>query len=103
MRYDVSTKTITEVEQDSGLFNIHCFSDMNEDGTTTPSIYKSQILDKRMIIDNESGVEGELMLSHIGESVGELNKKNGELTIRPEGDDAEKYDKEDENLIYNEG
>ena len=36
MRYDVSTKTITEVEQDSGLFNIHCFSDMNEDGTYFP-------------------------------------------------------------------
>jgi hypothetical protein len=102
MRYDVSTKTITEVEQDSGLFNIHCFSDMNDDGTTTPSIYKSQILEKKMIVDNVSGKEGELMLSHVGDSVGELNK-DGELTLRPQNDDAQKYDKEDENLIYNEG
>ena len=55
-----------------------------------------------MIVDNVSGKEGELMLSHVGDSVGELNK-DGELTLRPQNDDAQKYDKEDENLVYNEG
>ena len=63
MRTQVSVKTITEVEQSSGLFIINCFSDMNEDGSTTPSVYKSQVLDKTMVIDNTAGKEGELMLS----------------------------------------
>ncbi len=102
MRTQVSVKTITEVEQSSGLFLINCFSDMNDDGSTTPAIYKSQVLDKPMIIDNTSGIEGELMLSHSGTSVGNVNN-DGELIIDVQGDDANKYDKEKENLIYNEG
>jgi len=102
MRTQVSVKTITEVEQSSGLFIIDCFSDMNDNGSTTPSIYKSQVLDKPMIIDNTSGKEGELMLSHSGETVGSINN-DGELVIEPEGDDANKYVKEQENLTYNEG
>lgn len=101
MRTQVSVKTITEVEQDTGVFLINCFSDMNEDGTTTPSIYKSQLLDKEKIIDNTSGKEGELMLSHSGSTVGDINN-DGQLVINVEGDDANKYDKEQENLIYNE-
>lgn len=75
---------------------------MNEDGSTTPSIYKSQILEKPMIVDNTSGKEGELMLSHSGDNVGSINN-NGELVIEPEGDDANKYEKEQENLTYHEG
>ena len=102
MRTQVSVKTITEVEQSSGLFIIDCFSDMNDNGSTTPSIYKSQVLDKPMIIDNTSGKEGELMLSHSGETVGSINN-DGELVIEPESDDANKYVKEQENLTYNEG
>jgi hypothetical protein len=102
MRTQVSVKTITEVEQSSGLFLINCFSDMNDDGSTTPSIYKSQVLDKPMIVDNTSGKEGELMLSHSGETVGNINS-DGELIIEPEGDDANRYVKEQENLTYNEG
>lgn len=102
MRTQVSVKTITEVEQSSGLFIINCFSDMNEDGSTTPSVYKSQVLDKTMVIDNTAGKEGELMLSHSGSTVGNINGK-GELIIEPEGDDANKYEKEQENLTYNEG
>ena len=102
MRTQVSVKTITEVEQSSGLFLINCFSDMNDDGSTTPSIYKSQVLEKPMIVDNTSGKEGELLLSHSGETVGSINS-DGELIIEPEGDDANKYVKEQENLTYNEG
>lgn len=102
MRTQVSVKTITEVEQSSGLFFINCFSDMNDDGSTTPSIYKSQVLEKPMIVDNTSGKEGELLLSHSGETVGSINS-DGELIIEPEGDDANRYVKEQENLTYNEG
>lgn len=102
MRTQVSVKTITEIEQSSGLFSINCFSDMNDDGSTTPSIYKSQVLEKPMIVDNTSGKEGELLLSHSGETVGNINN-DGELIIEPEGDDANKYVKEQENLTYNEG
>ena len=75
---------------------------MNEDGTTTPAIYKSQVLEKPMVIDNTSGKEGELMLSHSGDTVGSINT-DGELVIEPQGDDPNKYEKEQENLIYNEG
>lgn len=102
MKTQVSVKTITEVEKNSGLFLISCFSDKNEDGSTTPSIYKSQVLEKPMIVDNTSGTEGELMLSHVGETVGNVNS-DGELIIKPEGDDADKYSKEQENLMYDEG
>lgn len=101
MRTQVSVKTITEVEQSSGLFLINCFSDMNEDGSTTPSIYKSQVLEKPMIVDNTSGKEGELMLSYSGTTVGNINS-NGELVIEPDGDDATKYEKQKENLTYHE-
>ena len=80
MRTQVSVKTITEVEQSSGLFIINCFSDMNDDGSTTPSIYKSQVLEKPMIVDNTAGKEGELLLSHSGETVGSINN-DGELII----------------------
>lgn len=101
MRTQVSVKTITEVEQGTGVFLISCFSDLNADGSTAPTIYKSQVLDTEKIIDNTSGKEGELMLSHSGSTVGEIND-NGELVINIEGDNADKYEKEQENLIYNE-
>lgn len=101
MDTQVSVKTITEVEKSSGLFTICCFSDMNEDGTFTPSIYKSQVLEKQMIIDNTSGKEGDLMLSHSGDTVGDINNL-GELVIEPENDYADKYEKENENLTYHE-
>lgn len=101
MRTQVSVKTITEVEQGTGVFLISCFSDLNADGSTTPTIYKSQVLYTEKIIDNTSGKEGELMLSHSGSTVGEIND-NGELVINIEGDNADKYEKEQENLIYNE-
>ena len=57
-------KTVTEVSKNSGDFTIHCFSDKKADGTTTPSVFKAQILQEPMEIDNVSGKEGELMLSY---------------------------------------
>ena len=41
------------------------------------------------------------MLSHSGSTVGEIND-DGQLVINVEGDNADKYEKEQENLIYNE-
>ena len=102
MRTTVSTKTLTEVTQKSGEFVITCFSDMNEDGTTTPSVYKSQVLEETKIIDNVSGKEGELILSHSGSEVGEINSQ-GELELEVENDDANKYSKNEQgDLIYDE-
>jgi hypothetical protein len=99
MRTEVSVKTTTEVDTKTGDFLISCFADMNEDGSKTPSIYKSDVLDSTKIIDNVSGKEGELMLTYSGDTVGEIND-DGELVINPDGDDANKYNKQDENLIY---
>jgi len=101
MKTEVSVKTITEVEKESGIFLISCFSDMNDDGSTTPVIFKSQVLDKSMEIDNVYGQEGELMLSHSGDKVGNINSE-GELILEVENDDVNKYNKENENLTYNE-
>lgn len=101
MRIEVSTKTITEVEKNNGTFLITCFADMNDDGTTTPDLFKSQVLNKPMEIDNIAGKEGELMLSFVGNKVGKLNS-DGELILELENDDANKYNKENENLTYNE-
>lgn len=98
----VSVKTLTEVEKESNTFLISCMSDKNENGTTTPSIFKSQVLKTPKIVDNVSGKEGELMLSHSGETVGNLNE-DGSLTIELEDDNADRYSKQNENLIYNEG
>lgn len=99
MRTEVSTKTISEVEKPTGVFLISCFSDMNADGTTTPSIFKAQVLSSPKIIDNINGKEGELMLSYEGDTLSEVNEK-GELVIETPNYDANKYSKVNENLIY---
>ena len=99
MRTEVSVKTTTDVDIKSGTFLISCFSDMNEDGSKTPSIYKSDVLESVKIIDNVSGKEGELMLTYSGDTVGEINS-DGELVLNPDADDANKYNKQDENLTY---
>lgn len=101
-RTTVSTKTIAEVEEKNNIFLISTFADMNEDGTTTPSIYKSQVLEEPKIVDNQDGKEGELILSFEGDKVGSINSTDGTLTITPENDDADKYNKNNQgDLIYN--
>jgi len=102
MKTEVSVKTITEVEKPSGVFLISCFSDGNEDGTTTPSLFKSQVIDKSMEIDNVDGKEGELMLSYSGNNVGDIDE-NGNLILNIDSvdDDVNKYEKTNENLTYN--
>lgn len=96
-------KTVTEVSKNSGDFTIHCFSDKKADDTTTPSVFKAQILQEPMDIDNVSGKEGELMLSYEGERCGHL--VNGELIIDPDNDDVNKYNRggtDNTDLIYTE-
>lgn len=100
---DVSVKVITEVKTKSGMFSIHCFADRNEDGSTTPTIFKAQILQEPTIVDNVSGKEGELIMSFSkGQSAGALT--GGVLTIEPEDDDAARYERggiDNADLIYN--
>ena len=98
MRTEVSVKTRTEVDK-NGDFLVSCFSDMNEDGTTTPVLFKSEVLSAPKIIDNTKGKEGELMLSYVGDKVGEIND-NGNLILDVENDDVNKYNKQNENLTY---
>lgn len=98
MRTEVSVKTRTEVDK-NGDFLVSCFSDMNEDGTTTPVLFKSEVLLTPKIIDNTKGKEGELMLSYVGDKVGEIDN-NGNLILDVENDDVNKYNKQNENLTY---
>ena len=98
MRTEVSVKTRTEVDK-NGDFLVSCFSDMNEDGTTTPVLFKSEVLSAPKIIDNVNGKEGELMLSYVGDKVGEIDD-NGNLILYVENDDVNKYNKQNENLTY---
>lgn len=100
-RVEINARTISEVDAASGDFIINCFTDLNDDGTTKPAIYKSDVLQNEKIIDNTSGKEGELIMSYNGDTVGEINE-HGELIIEPDGDDVDKYQKQNENLIYNE-
>lgn len=101
---DVHVKVITEVKTKAGTFSIHCFSDRNIDDSTTPTLFKSQILQEPTIVDNIEGKEGELIMSFgEGKSVGELT--DGVLTIDPVGDTPSKYSRggaDDTDLIYTE-
>ena len=98
MKTEVSIKTRTTVDK-AGNFSITSFSDKNEDGSTTPELFKSEILNDSKTIDNVKGKEGELLLSHDSEFVGDINS-NGDLVLNIENDNLDKYNKQDENLIY---
>lgn len=101
METEVSVKVIAEVKRDNNSFKITCFSDINADGTMNPSIFKSQIPQERLTVDNVNVKEGELALSYKGGEGGTLNE--GVLTIQPaDEDDANKYRVENENLVYDE-
>lgn len=99
MKTNVSVKTTTKVNVKTGSLLISCFADMNADGSTTPSIYKSDVSDSTQIIDNVTGKEGELLLTYSGDTVGKIND-DGELIIHPDGDDANRYNKQSEDLVY---
>ena len=94
----VHIKTITEVSKSTGAFSIHSFSDKNSDGSTAPSIFKSQVLTEVKIIDNVEGKEGELMISSDSEHVGKL--ENGELILDVSNDDTQRYSRGGEDNAY---
>ena len=101
METEVSVKVIAEVKRDKNSFKITCFSDMNSDGSTNPSIFKSQIPQERLTVDNVNVKEGELSLSYKGGNGGTLNE--GIFTIEPaQEDDPNKYSVDNENLVYEE-
>lgn len=99
MNYYCTSKTKTETS--GGKANIHCFADMNEDGSRTPTLYHAEVLQGRKEINGVSGIEGELLLVHQDRGkIGKLNNR-GELTIQLNEDDATKYELQGENLVYN--
>ena len=101
MSQECSTKTITEVVGTSVA--IECFSDLNSDGTKTPSLFRADLLDEEKEINSVSGKEGELIITHedSNETVAEVNDE-GELAISLTDDDANKYENDNGELIYNE-
>jgi len=84
----VSVKTLTETKGTQAM--ITCFSDMNDDGTTTPSIVKAEVLKEVKEVNAVEGKEGELIVSGDETYFGNLNE-NGELVLDLENDDPEKY------------
>lgn len=99
MNYYCTSKTKTETS--GGKANIHCFADMNEDGSRTPTLYHAEVLQGRKEINGVAGIEGELLLVHQDSGkIGNLNNR-GELTIQLNEDDATKYELRGESLIYN--
>ena len=99
MNYYCTSKTKTETS--GGKTNIHCFADMNEDGSSTPTLYHAEVLQGRKEINGVAGIEGELLLVHQDSGkIGNLNNR-GELTIQLNEDDATKYELRGESLIYN--
>lgn len=85
-----NVKTITEIKDDKIL--ISCISAENQNGLEHPTLFKTDILDTPKTINNENGVEGELLLTHTdsSENIGELNNK-GELILNLQDDNAENY------------
>ena len=99
MNYYCTSKTKTETVGNHA--NIHCFADMNKDGSCTPTLYHAEVLQGRKEINGVAGIEGELLLVHQDSGkIGNLNNR-GELTIQLNEDDATKYELRGESLIYN--
>ena len=96
----IETQTITEIKKSDNSFLVTCFYNLNEEGNPFPEIFKSKVLSENSIIDNIHGKEGELILSTNSDSKNVGFIQNGELTIKTELDDINKYNKVEENLIY---
>ena len=99
MNYYCTSKTKTETIGQRA--NIHCFADMNEDGTRTPTLYHAELIQQPKEINGVGGIEGQLLLVHQDSGkIGRLNNR-GELIIQLNEDDATKYELQGENLVYN--
>lgn len=98
---ECSTKTITEIDVDK--VKISCVSSENQSGVDTPVLFRADMLDKPMVINRASGLEGELLMTHTddNDNAVEINAI-GEMIISLDNDDADKYDLDNNgNLIYN--
>ena len=84
----VSVKTLTETS--GSKVTITCFSDMDENGSTTPSLVKAEVLKEVKEVNAVPGKEGELIISGDEENFGELNDK-GELILDLENDNIDNY------------
>lgn len=90
----------TKTETIGQRVNIHCFADMNEDSTRTPTLYHAEIVQQPKEINGVKGIEGELILVHQDSGkIGHLTKQ-GDLVIELKDDDVNKYSLQGENLIY---
>lgn len=93
MTTNVPTRTTTQVfNETESLLNaiITCEASMNDDGTTTPSIYQSMVLEESSVVDAVNGAEGELLLLSDETNPGSIDE-NGDLTLTLENDDPDKY------------
>lgn len=98
----VPTKTITKVlDEGAENLSINCFASMNDDGTTFPEIYDSEVLGEDLSINDVHGLEGELLIT--SENTDAANIEEGDLILTTKEDDAERYSVNDNgDLIYEE-
>ena len=97
---ECSTKTITEVKNNK--VKISCICSENQNGVDVPTLFCADMLKTPSAINGISGLEGELLLTHIDstDNIAQIND-NGELIISLEDDDVEKYNLDSNgNLVY---
>lgn len=85
---NITVKTVTIVNAKERIFQTICFSDLNELATTKPDLFRSNLLDKELIINNIKGIEGEVILNGAENS---SIQSDGDLKISLENDKAENY------------
>lgn len=92
------TKTITEVEDKKII--ISCICSENQNDIDKPTVFRSDVLKKEVVINKTSGVEGELFLTHTDNKVVGTIDQDGNLLMTLDDDDVEKYYVENQNLMY---
>lgn len=98
---DCSTKTITEIN--NNRVKISCICSEIQNGIDKPTLFRADMLNNSSTINQVSGLEGELLITHIdsNEDIAEINDM-GEMIISLNDDDVEKYELDNKgNLIYN--
>lgn len=98
---ECKTKTVTEIVDNK--VTISCLVSENQDGVDTPTLFRTDMLDKPSTINRISGQEGDLLITHVDsdENVVSLNK-DGEMILTLQDDEADKYNVDDNGyLVYN--
>jgi len=77
---------------------------MNDDQTTTPELFESDVLPSSMQINGVDGKGGDLVITSEIENAADITDE-GVLTVKVINDDANKYsnDATNGNLTYNNG